>query len=266
MKRAVALLRGLGGVGAFALVAACNAVLGIDADYQAVIEKFCQCEGYDQFWLKEIEASGNIVTFTCSEYLSSAFESDPEGARAWVDEFEASGCDKCKNALACATAAPLCLEDGENQCSAPETCCGFDRDKPYEHYCGFVVNTANELSTRCFTDEATCVGPLEPCETDADCCGSAGLTASCIAVDLDRKVCLTTCNPADDFRCPGCCASVTIGGEAGNVCLSDEVLGGLPKPRTCAALCAESSDCQPNEDCTTSVAGPVSIKLCEPIQ
>lgn len=267
MKRATALLRGLGGLGAFALVAACNTVLGIDADYQSVIEKFCQCEGYDDFWLKDISGPGEFVTFTCSDYLTAAFEADPEGARAWVDQFEASGCDKCKNALTCATAEPLCKADGEGLCSTSDTCCDFNRENPYEHYCGFVINSASEVSTRCFTDDvATCKGPLDSCETDADCCGSTGLTAGCVAVDIDRKVCLTSCSPTDDFRCPGCCAIVTIQGGAGNVCLSDEILGGLPMPRTCGALCAESSDCQADEDCRTTVAGEVSVKLCETIQ
>lgn len=269
MKRTAALLRGFSALGAFALAAACNTVLGIDADYQSVIEKFCQCEGYDEFWLKEITASGDLVTFTCTEYLTAAFEADPEGASAWLGEFEKNGCDKCKNALACATAEPLCQEDGEGACSAPETCCGFDRAEPYQHYCGLVLGADNSLTTRCFSDDtASCKGPLEPCETDADCCGSEGLTARCFASDDGVKLCLTSCDPRNDFRCPGCCATATIEGQFTQICVTEEAIGGGNPPASCSMLCAESSDC-PNvgDDClTVSLSKQSSVKVCVPPQ
>lgn len=269
MRRAPRFARAALGLLVFGAAAACNTVLGIDGDYQSVIEKFCQCDGLDTLWIEEIRSSDDVATIKCTDYLGAIFAADPEGAQAWIDRFEDGACDKCKNAIACATAEPLCRSDGQDACSVPETCCGYDDGKPFEHYCGIYVDPNDAVKTRCFSDDVTtCKGPLEQCETDADCCGGQGLTARCYPGENATKVCLIDCDPQADSRCPGCCATVTIDGTLRATCVTEEALAAGNPPTSCAVLCAESSDCpNPGEDCVTAqVSTNATVKVCYDLQ
>ena len=239
---------------AVASLAACVNVLGLDGDYLDVIEKFCQCEGFDERWPRD---PTELTWFSCDEYVSAALARDPDATHAWIATFEREECERCQNADRCATQAPLCIEQGQPNCYADDTCCGFDREEPFAHYCGVVLEDAGQpTGSRCFADDTTsCRGPFEPCESDADCCGGAGRNAVCSPTS---KLCTTYCTPDDDYQCPGCCARVAdpCTGATGGLCLRTDYYD-------CSQLCSSDADCGIGEECRFAPAFGLQIKVCK---
>ena len=237
---------------------ACAEILGVDGEFEDVVQAFCKCDGLDERWSRDF--TGNEY-FTCEEWVTGRFEARPDLVTGWLDTFDEAGCHQCSAAEACASAAPLCVEEGE-PCISDDSCCGYSADFPTKAYCGLALVGPEQVEPRCFADPDydTCTGPGEPCSANEDCCGDEGLASSC-PVEAGIEQCVVSCDPVNDAACPGCCAIVRFDldsepDEVGGVCL-----GSLPweMAPSCDDLCVGS--CGIGYGCS-----PTFYPLAEPSQ